>query len=76
MYVCKECKNKDTLVQSMQDDLPEEFICNECGKPMKRDILGENKTTSIHIPDHMTATEVNKPQYTYDKSPSQKKHFW
>lgn len=76
MYKCRECGAGDSIDQPMTEDTPATIKCPACGKDMKRDILGEQRTTSIIIPDHMTATEVNRPQYKYDKSPSRKKHYF
>lgn len=76
MFICDNCGSGDSINQSMMEETPKTIKCEKCGSDMRRDIGGENKTTSIIIPDHMTATEMNRPQYKYDKSPSKRKHFW
>ena len=70
-----ECGETDTIIQSMSDPFPD-MICKECGEEMKQDFSGKMGSTSVIIPNHMQAAELNKPEIKFDKSPSRKKHFF
>ena len=76
IYTCPKCNTDDEINQSITDDLPTNKKCPKCEEKMFHNIGKEARSSTIIIPEHMTATEVNKPQYTYDKSPSRKKHFF
>jgi len=76
IYTCSKCKTDEEIDQPMGDDLPTDKKCSKCGEPMFHNIAEEVRSSMIIIPNHMTAAEVDKPQYKYDKSPSRRKHFW
>ncbi len=76
IYTCPACKTNDEVEQPMADDLPTDKKCPSCGELMFHNIGEEVRSSTIIIPEHMTATETNRAQYTYDKSPSKRKHFW
>lgn len=76
IYTCSKCNKDDEIEQPMGDDLPTDKVCQKCGAPMFHNIGAEVRSSTIIIPEHMTAYEVDKPQYKYDKSPSRKRHYW
>lgn len=76
IYTCKKCKKDEEIQQSMADDLPTDKKCSKCGEEMFHNIGKDARSSSIIIPEHMTATEVDKPQIKYDKSPSRRKHYF
>ena len=47
-----DCGNTDVAIASIEDGPPKDFKCTECGELMYQQFSG-----SIHIPDWMKATE-------------------
>lgn len=76
IYTCKKCKKDEEIEQPMADDLPTDKKCSSCEGEMFHNIGKKVRSSSIIIPEHMTAAEVDKPQYKYDKSPSRRKHYF
>jgi len=76
IYTCPKCKTNEEINQPMADDLPTDKKCSKCDQLMFHNIAEEVRSSTIIIPEHMTAAETNRPQITYNKSPSRRKHFF